>query len=158
MPTFDFSISKRKEVKSKKTYTTSEYSILESSVTGVVYITLDACYNVKVNDINYSIMSKNFSCKGVSKVYRQLLDNNKQRVLYVRLDDNKCELGHNLYLPFAPGCVVIGNILEHTKFKYKIFDIKKVLIDYDNVESQEAIKFYRDNYDVIQEKLILKYE
>lgn len=158
MPTFDFSISKRKEVKSKKSYNTSESSIIEQLVRGVVCITLDACYKVKVDDIYYSIMSKNFSCKGVSKVYRQLLDKNKQRVLYVRLDDNKCELGHNLYLPFAPGCIVIGNILEHRLTKTRVFNIKKVLIDYDDIESQKAIKFYRDNYDIIQEKLISKYE
>ncbi len=147
MPIISFAVTANKKSNIKKAKTKGRYSILEHKVLGVV--TIDINSNYFVNGL--AIVPENYTCEGFTKLYYQGLQD-KQRVMYIRdnIDKNiSCNI--NNYLPFTVGCCVKGDIVENLYTHIKFFYIKKVFIDYDNIESQNALKFYRDNYDEIME-------
>lgn len=152
MPSFSFSIVNKKKDKAKK-----ESNIVKKYVIGVVVIDINGIYSVKVDNNFYSINSKNYSCKGKMMVYCQTLTELSNRLIYIRTEDNCVELPKNAYLPFTVGCMVLGNLIKNITNNI-IFDIKRVIIDNNNIDAKEAMKFYKLNYNIIQENRKRYYE
>lgn len=153
MPSFNFSAIVKKKDNKKQVKTKGVYDIIEKKISGVVCIDINGKYFVN----GIEIAPECFTCQGATRLYYQGLQQN-QRTMYIRdsIDKNiACNIDH--YLPFAVGCCVIGNKVENI-YSHKIyFYIKKVFINYDNIEAQRALKFYRDNYcEIIKNKENMK--
>lgn len=153
MPSFNFSTIVKKKDNKKQVKTKGVYDIIEKKISGVVFIDINGKYSVN----NIEIAPECFTCQGATKLYYQGLQD-KQRVMYIRdsIDKNiACSIKH--YLPFTVGCCVIGNKVENI-YSHKIyFYIKKVFINYDNIDSQRALNFYREHYEeIIKNKEIMR--
>lgn len=144
MPYFDFSLPKKQTAKKRGNNTTS-YNVVVKAVNGIVWINVEADYFVDVEGKLYKIHKDNYSCKGKDKVYHQCQLNN--RVCYIRTKDNLVECSKH-WLPFAPGCIVFGNIVRIGFTEY--FDIKKIWTDPDNSAAHDAIDFYNKHLNEIK--------
>lgn len=148
MPSFSFSLPKSKEIKTK-TNNTHIYEVLSKDVIGTVCVTLENHYYIKVDDISYDIKKECYSCKGRKELYIND-DINKESVLYIQV--HKCNfIENNRFMSFAAGCTVKGNIVKHSVTNKEYFNIKKVYIDYNNKLGNEMRRFYKENYDKINE-------
>lgn len=151
MPTFDFSLPKKKAKARKTSNYTKQFEVIEKNIIGVVWIDKSAKFTVKVaNQFNYEIHADCYSCKGKDKIYPCKLDDNR-RVCIIRNVDNYSDCNQNCYLPFAPGCVVSGDIV--VKGFTKQFYIRKCWIELDNDDAHAALVYYRKNYNIIQSVL-----
>lgn len=154
MPSFDFSLVKKESNKRKTSNNIKKYEVVEKDVVGIVWIDINANYYVKINDKRYNIDTECYSCKGKDKVYAQGIDD-KRRICIIRNIDEYVECNPNLYLPFAPGCIVSGNIIINRFSNSKVFYIKKTWINLDNDDAHEALAFYKEHYKEIN-AIILK--
>lgn len=147
MPTFDFSLPK-KETKARKTSNNIKRTkVVEENIIGIVWIDINANFTVKVNNsIDYKIHADCYSCKGKDRIYTRELDNNR-RCCIIRSINDYGECNPNYYLPFAPGCVVSGDIVIIGFIKY--FYIKKCWVELYNNNAHDALAYYRENYDTI---------
>lgn len=149
MPSFNFSLV-QKEKKRKTSNYIRQSEIIEKNVTGVVWINSLAEYNIHIDDVTFFSISKDsYSCKGKKLIYRQGLDY-KGRICLVRNPDdilNDCDNTH--YLPFAPGCCVLGDIIKQNGLK--VFVIKKVWTDLLDIDAHKALDFYREHYKQINQ-------
>lgn len=154
MPSFDFSLVRKETNKRKTSNNTNKYEVIEKNILGVICIDINANYYVKVDNKCYNINSECYSCKGKNIIYAQGV-NDKRRICIIRNSGEYLECNHNLYLPFAPGCIVSGDIIINHPLTAKIFNIKKIWIDLDNDVAHEALAFYKEHYKEIN-AIILK--
>lgn len=155
MPTFNFSFIKKDYNKRKANKNNKEYEVLRQNVIGVVNVTINAIHQVSVDGNIYNIKHSCYSCKGKDVVYR--IGHNEFRPLqYIRFKGEYKELDNLCWLPFAVGCIVKGNIVRNTIFNIDLFDIKKVWLDYDNEEAHNALKFYREHLNEINDVIKTK--
>lgn len=154
MPYFDFSLVKKKSDKRKTSNNTNRYEVVKKNVIGVVHIDINADYYVKINNKLYDINSECYSCKGKNIVYVQGCDD-KNRICIIRNPGEYIECNHNLYLPFAVGSIVSGDIIINRQLITEIFNIKKIWTDFNNDDAHKALAFYREHYKEINE-IILK--
>lgn len=146
MPSFSFNIPKAKLVHKDKP---KKSKPSQKDVIGVVWINLKAEYSVEVNGIRYDITADSYSCKGKNRVYRQAYPHSI-RCLVARLGDNLSELDNKFWLPFAPGDVVKGDIVNMNSFKQE-FKINKIN-DYDlSTKANDAFVFYRQHKEEIDD-------
>lgn len=139
MPLINFNIAIKNNIVPKH-----RDSIIAKNVIGVVWVTEDAEYYVKLDDgRTYKIHKDCYSCKGKSDIYSQAYDN---RILYIRCD-NLCEQDNNYWLPFGVGCVVKGNIIEINK-GIKFFYIKDCWLER-NPNTGAAIDFLKEHLEEI---------
>lgn len=151
MPYFDFTIVSSHN-KTKRNYKIrTKNTIIESNVIGYVTIDLDANYYVVYNDKSYKINPINYSCKGFITIYNRFLDENNHRIRIIRVNDSV--KAHHPYLPFAPGCVVKGNITVLNDLAEIVFDIKKCYIDKEDATANYYLKHFKDNYNIIKDKI-----
>lgn len=155
MPSFDFNpiVIKPKEHNHKTNYVSGKYEIIQKDLTGVVTITLDAEYYVKVYNKLYRIIPENHNCEGIENVYPQILDEHKHRVLVVRTELLKRTKLPKIYKPFAPGVYVKGNVIKNNITHEEMFHIKKVYIERSDIDAVTALKFFRNNYEKISNAL-----
>lgn len=154
MPSFDFSLVKKEVNKRKTSNNTNKYEVVEKNVVGIVWIDINANYYIKIGNKFYNINADCYSCKGRDIVYAQGFDD-KRRVCIIRNPGEYIECNHNLYLPFAPGCIVSGDIIINHPLTSKIFNIKKIWIELNNNDAHEALAFYKEHYKEIN-AIILK--
>lgn len=146
MPSFSFApVAKPTKVHSHAE-SSSKYNIIVPNTEGTVFINLKGEYYILIGNDKYDIAEESYSCKGVSEVYLQELDNGKIRFRYIRSERDRRDMDRTMYLPFISGCSVKGNIVRYKSANTIIFKIKKVYLDFDDPIGREAIKFYRDNY------------
>lgn len=146
MPYFDFSLPKKKE-KRKTSKNTLRSKILEKNVQGVVWIDDKGELTIKViPDKRYKIHLDSYSCKGKKNIYARKLEN-RRVVCIIRNIGEYFECNHNIFLPFAVGSIVSGNIVQ-IGFN-KQFIINKCWTDLNNDDAHLALEYYRDNYDTI---------
>ena len=151
MPTFSFfevTVKKERTVK-KESSDTGKYTIIQKNIDGIVHISIEGNYYVKVFDKTYNITSENYTCEGMPYVYAQQLDVNGHRMMLSRADVNANKLPKQ-YLPFAPGIKVYGNIVKNNYTTEIMFKIKKICYDEHTNEGLDALQFYKKNYEVIQ--------
>lgn len=146
MPYFDFSLPKKKE-KRKTSKNTLRSKILEKNVQGVVWIDDKGELTIKVvPDKRYKIHLDSYSCKGKRNIYARRLEN-RRVVCIIRNIGEYFECNHNIFLPFAVGSIVSGDIVQ-IGFNQQ-FVINKCWSDLNNEDSHSALEYYRDNYDTI---------
>lgn len=147
MPTFNFSISKKKTKNRKTSKNTKQYEVIKKDVTGIVWIDKKSNYTIKLdNNYSYNIHPDCYSCKGKEKIYSRKLENNK-RICIIRNKHEYYDCNINHYLPFAPGCIVIGDIVTVGFTTY--FYINKCYVDFNNDDAHNALMYYRQNYNDI---------
>ena len=146
MPYFDFSLPKKKE-KRKTSKNTLRSKILEKNVQGVVWIDDKGELTIKVvPDKRYKIHLDSYSCKGKRNIYARRLEN-RRVVCIIRNVEEYFECNHDIFLPFAVGSIVSGNIVQ-IGFNQQ-FVINKCWSDLNNEDAHLALEYYRDNYDTI---------
>ena len=146
MPYFDFSLPKKKE-KRKTSKNTLRSKILEKNVQGVVWIDDKGELTIKVvPDKRYKIHLDSYSCKGKRNIYARRLEN-RRVVCIIRNVEEYFECNHDVFLPFAVGSIVSGNIIQ-IGFNQQ-FVINKCWSDLNNEDAHLALEYYRDNYDTI---------
>ena len=146
MPYFDFSLPKKKE-KRKTSKNTLRSKILEKNVQGVVWIDDKGELTIKVvPDKRYKIHLDSYSCKGKRNIYARRLEN-RRVVCIIRNVEEYFECNHDVFLPFAVGSIVSGNIVQ-IGFSQQ-FVINKCWSDLNNEDAHLALEYYRDNYDTI---------
>jgi hypothetical protein len=145
MPVFSFS----SVTSTRKNNTTPAIKILKSKVVGVVFIDLEGNYYINVDGNKHPINISNYSCIGKDPVYAKApyIDNKRLSIYKGRKDKNSKDLSYG-YLPFAPGCIVTGNIIANALFQ-ETFDIKKVTRDRNYPLTKEAYLFWINNWDTI---------
>lgn len=161
MPFFDFSLSKKKDIKRKTSKNNSRSKVILKGVKGVIWIDNNAEYNVTVNMngvlFKYPIHNSCYSCKGHARVYRRGVAF-KDRYVYIRSLDKYTECNPFHYLPFAPGCIVVGDLVKSPIDDNNLFIIKNCWTELDNTESHEAIAYYKEHMDeinnIIKQKLM----
>lgn len=146
MPYFDFSLPKKKE-KRKTSKNILRSKILEKNVQGVVWIDDKGELTIKVvPDKRYKIHLDSYSCKGKRNIYARRLEN-RRVVCIIRNVEEYFECNHDVFLPFAVGSIVSGNIVQ-IGFNQQ-FVINKCWSDLNNEDAHLALEYYRDNYDTI---------
>lgn len=150
MPAINFSLKPSKKKERKTIKSGNRTQVIEKNVTGVVCINIDAVYYVKIGDSQYPIHKDCYSCKGKQYIYRQG-EYDKSRVVYIRTVDNCYESIPNFWLPFNVGCVVTGDIVFNHDAYVKQFVIKQCWIEWHNDEATEAINFYKEHLNVIND-------
>ena len=146
MPYFDFSLPKKKE-KRKTAKNTLRSKILEKNVEGVVWIDDKGELTVHVSpDKCYKIHLDSYSCKGKKNIYARKLEN-RRVVCIIRNVGEYIECNHDVFLPFAVGGIVSGDIVQ-IGFNQR-FVINKCWTDLNNDDAHLALEYYRNNYDTI---------
>lgn len=148
MPSFSFTVAPKAKKKRATNTNTFKTEILKKNIIGIVWIDINAKYSVKVDDNTYKIHPKCFSCKGKRNIYLQE-HTEKGRVCYIRDADSRVERNTCNFLPFAPGCIVSGNIVYSNLLDITYFDIKKVDYNYSSREAHNALAFYRKHQEEI---------
>lgn len=148
MPFFNFSSPKKKT----KNKSNNRCSILNSNVTGIIFIDINGNYYVNYNNNCYSIDKSCYTCKGKSIIYGTPLYNTF-RLRYIREKNCRFECNNINWLPFGIGCIVNGDII--TNDIESLFLIKKCFIE-NNDKSREAINFYKTNKEKLYEIYINK--
>lgn len=149
MPIFNIN-AKIKPVKaSKYKVLTTNDTIIQRNVKGVVWINLNKIHYIKLEDNReFFIHPDSFDTNGCKELYLKRLLHGR-RVKYVR------DAFYGLYsrkdaLPFIAGCCIIGDIILNNVINQKFVKIKKVYEDIkNNPDAKAASKFLRDNYELI---------
>ena len=147
MPYFDFSVIKKQTNTNHKK--AKQYTILKKDIYGVIHINIEGLLFVNINDTVVPILKECYSTKGKDKIFSLKLQKNTKRLCIVRNKDERLIYNNENYLPFAPGCVVYGNLLLNP-YGTTLFNVKKVLIEYDNEESRNAFNYWKNNYKEIE--------
>ena len=154
MPSFDFSLPKKKVSQRNTSKNNNLNKIIKKNVTGVIWINSDAEYTVSINEggvsFKYPIHYDCYSCKGHARIYRRGVPF-KDRYVYIRSAGEYGEQNLNSYLPFAPGCVVLGDLVKTPINVSPLFIIKDCWTELNNEESHDALMFYKEHIDEINE-------
>lgn len=156
MPLFSFALTSPKTRKKKTANNIRPYQVKAKGMKGVVFITIDAKYYVVANGCKYNILSECYSCKGIASIYRQAADKDMRKMRYIRYIDKYTECNPLYWLPFAAGCVVIGDIVQHKVTNTDMFRITKCYNDPDDLDAHNAYEFYRKNFKIINDIIVKK--
>lgn len=151
---FNFSsITDNNKSKNSKKSNFTNYVILEREVWGVVYITLNATYYVKLDDGRiYDIAPKCYKIGRRKTIYfRKLLDG--QPAIYRRVNTRNLSIDNCRYLPFGVGCRVKCNIVEDPITKRHKVTIKICRVDYLDERFYTAVQYLKKNYAIIKPKM-----
>lgn len=151
MPTFNFSVQKKR----KTIENNNRNKIILRKVKGIIWINEKGIYSVAVKDENgivtkYTIHPDCYTCKKHAQIYRRGVDFENRHV-YIRVGGEYHDKNPNDYLPFDPGCVVIGNVVKTPININPVFVIKKCWVEFDNPQSHEAVLFYKKHINEINE-------
>lgn len=144
MPTFNFSLAPTKKKERQTTKSDGRFEVVERNLIGVVFITLTADYEVQVAGNRYDIKEECYTCKGYARIYTHS-HNLKERICYIRNQDDLGNRNILHWLPFIEGCSVKGNIIRDKVLNKKVFLIKEIYEDYSNPVAHAARQFYREN-------------
>lgn len=140
MPTFDFSVSVKKNNKGKYKVIKEKYTIKVRKAKGIVFIDKDGSYKVLIEDNIIPIKQECFTCKGASNIYMQELEKKSIRNIYIRCDNLNQELDTLYYLPFCVGCIVKGNIVVTITINNNILILKKVILTTRTIKQLISLK------------------
>lgn len=147
MPYFDFSVTKKQTNTSHKK--AKQYTIIKRDIYGVVHITITGMLFVNINNTVVPILKDCYNTVGKNKIFSLKLNKDSKRLCIVRNKNERLNYTNENYLPFAPGCIVYGNLLLNP-YGTTLFNIKKVIIEYDNEESKIALNYWKTNYEEIE--------
>lgn len=139
MPTFSFT-SVAPKPKTNKKYN----KVTQNVVEGIVWIDIEGNYYLLTEDgKTFSFTKDSYNTKSVEKVYVKRIEK-RNRCIFIRNGENLGQLDSNYYSPFGVGCHIKGHIVNNcVKFD-------KILHDYIEGLSTEAIKYFRINKTIIK--------
>lgn len=146
MPTFNFSVVKKKDKREHKP--AKQYVILRKGVTGIVHIDIYGKFYINLNDAKVPILKECYSTKGKTYIFSRKLKTDGKKLCIVRTKNDATTVFEE-YLPFCPGCVVKGNILLNP-YGTTLFNIKKVRLEYENVDAKAAFLYWKVHYEEIE--------
>lgn len=153
MPSFDFSLPRKKAKKRQAVKSNNRLEVVLKNTEGIVWCDENGEYSVDINDgFTYPIHNSCYSCKKHARIYRRGVPFN-DRFIYIRAIGEYHECNPKHYLPFAPGCIVIGDLVKTSNNVSNLFIIKKCWTNPDNEKSREAIAFYKKHIDEINSKI-----
>lgn len=147
MPFFDFSSPIVKKKTTVKPKIKRSWTVLEKNVKGVVDINEDLLYvAITDNDKHILIHKDCYKCKAHKVIYSRILWGEHKERLIIHRVDNLC--GNNTpYLPFAVGCIVIGDIICATDTMRSYFNIKKCYVDNTDTLAYSITKAFQQIFD-----------
>lgn len=156
---FDFSTPIKKSKKHSQPIKLNLYTTLTKDIYCVAGINLDGSYYaIDIQNGNkYLLTSKSYYIK-TRIYYSQQLINNK-RLQICTLNAIKEFNNPWLYLPFAPGVGLFGNIVKSNYNENQIwFDLSRTFdMPRDNELSRNEFLYYRENYKEIYNNILTKY-
>ena len=117
-------------------------------MTGIVCIDINGKFYVNVNDVKVPILKECYSTKGKTYIFSRKLKTDGKKLCIVRTKNDATTVFEE-YLPFCPGCVVEGNLLLNP-YGTTLFNIKKVRLEYENVNAKVAFLYWRTHYNEIE--------
>lgn len=150
MPYFDFSVTKKQTNTNYKK--AKQYTIIKRDIYGVVHIAITGMLFVNINNTVVPILKDCYNTTGKNKIFSLKLNKDSKRLCIVRNKNERLNYTNENYLPFAPGCIVYGNLLLNP-YGTTLFNIKKVIIEYDNKESKIAFNYWKTNYEEIERNI-----
>lgn len=147
MPYFDFSVTKKQTNTNHKK--AKQYTIIKRDIYGVVHIAITGMLFVNINNTVVPILKDCYNTAKKDKIFSLKLNKDSKRLCIVRNKNERLNYTNENYLPFAPGCVVYGNLLLNP-YGTTLFNIKKVIIEWDNEESRIAFNYWKTNYEEIE--------
>ncbi|AXH74519.1 MAG: hypothetical protein KNU04_gp69 [crAssphage sp. isolate ctbg_1] len=158
MPYFNFSPT-FKAVKAKKIVKPkARFNIITKNEKAYVDINEDLDYIATFEDgRSYRIHKRSYKCKNKKIIYSQcLIGEYKNRLIIHRIPDACVE--HRPYLPFAVGCVIIGNVVLDNNDNIKYFMINKCYVDNNDRIAYLITKGFKDIYNQeLEQRIIMKY-
>ena len=155
---FDFSVPIKKQRNHTQKVKLSLYDTLIKNVYCIATINSDGTYyalDIESGD-SFLLTSRSY-CVRTTQYYAQQLVNNK-RIEVITLTKIKEFNAPWLYLPFAPGVGMLGNIVKSKFSDGLMFDLTKTFkMPKDNELAREAFLFYRENYAEIYQNILNKY-
>lgn len=156
---FDFSIVPKKNRAKSNRVKTNIYTIIKKNIYCVAGIDLDGTYyaiDIETNE-KYIISSRSYSIK-TNVYYSQELINGK-RLHIIELKKRNVNNRPMIYLPFAPGVGLLGNLVKNTVIGNNImFDLIKTfdMPKNNEIACNEFFNF-KNNYEEIRKNIINKY-
>lgn len=86
--------------------------IIKDNAEGIIRVRQDGAYFVFCDDKIYNINPDCYKCKGKKEVYLKKLDEHGHRIKIIRDIDHRIEMDNRFYLPFAPGLVCKGKVIQ----------------------------------------------
>lgn len=156
---FDFSAPIKKSKKHSQPVKVKLYSTLIKDVYCVAGINLDGSYyavNIETGD-KYSLTSKSYHIQTRIYYSQQLIENKRLQVCTLNMI--KGFDAPWLYLPFAPGVGLFGNIVKSNYYENQVlFDLSRTFdMPRDNEISRNEFLYYRENYKEIYNNILTKY-
>ena len=141
MPYFDFSVTKKQTNTNHKK--AKQYTIIKRDIYGVVHIAITGMLFVNINNTVVPILKDCYNTAKKDKIFSLKLNKDSKRLCIVRNKNERLNYTNENYLPFAPGCIVYGNLLLNP-YGTTLF------IEYDNEESKIAFNYWKTNYEEIE--------
>lgn len=157
---FDFTAVVKKSKKHSQPVKTNLYRTIKKNVYCVAGIELDGTYyaiDIETNE-KYIISSKSYNISTKVFYAQQLIDNKRLQVNILK--QQTVSNSPDLYLPFAPGVGMLGNLVKNNVIENSsiIFDLIRTfdMPKENELACTEFLKF-RNNYEEIRQNILKKY-
>lgn len=144
---FNFNIAQKS--KRNSSYKKQDYKLLKRNVKGIIHIDKSGTLFVNINNTPVYILKKCYTKSKSKYRFYQKLVGNKQRFTVAKNKELDNLEYNDLWYPFGVGCTVVGNLLLDLHGT-TLFNVRKVLIEYNNNEAKLAMDFWRNNYEEIE--------
>ena len=156
---FDFSAVTKKKKSNAKQVKTNLYNIIKKNIYCVASIDLEGKYyalDIETNE-RYIITSRSYSAKTTTYYAQELIDGKRLKIIELKRKNNNTM--PDLYLPFAPGVGLLGDLVKSNISENNIlFDLKKTFdMPRDNELSHNELINFKNNYEEIRKKIIERY-
>lgn len=155
---FDFSAPLKKNKTHTQKVKVNLYKTVRKNIYCVAIIDINGNYFARdiISGENYIITSRSYNIKTTICYSQQLVEN--KRIKGIKLKGIESFKTPWLYLPFAPGVGLLGNIVKTNYDSRLLFDLNQVFdMPKDNDFAREAFLYYRDNYETIYNCILTKY-
>ena len=155
---FDFSAVPKKNKSNSKQIKVNLYSVIRKNIYCVASIDLEGKYyalNIETNE-KYIISSRSYNIKTNIYYAQELIDGKRLKIIELK---RKITNTPEIYLPFAPGVGLLGDLVKSNVSENNIFfDLKKTFdMPRDNEISHNELINFKNNYEEIRKKIIEKY-
>ena len=156
---FDFSAFQKKSKSKSNKVKTNIYTTIKKNIYCVAGINLDGTYyavDIQTNE-KYTISSRSYSIKTNIYYSQELIEG--KRLHITELNKKDTSKRPTLYLPFAPGVGLLGNLVKNNVIENNImFDLIKTFdMPKDNDIACREFFNFKDNYEEIRQNIINKY-
>ena len=146
---FRFNIKPPKRTTNKQK---SLYTVIDNNKTGICYVDIDGYFVCIVEDKIYNFTKKSYKLYNGNLYCTQLIDNKLLKT--VRLQDIPKGCYKPTYMmPFMAGVICKGKLVRNNITNEIQFDLKTTWTDWKNEKAKDYFRFYKNNYNVIINKI-----